>query len=132
MLRPPRAPSLSHSHSRARTHARGACPVCLCVLLLPPQGKATALHKAAEMGHKDFAELLLERNADVNSVTAVSADGCAGGGREGGWGGGGLLYCGFRVLVNVCVCVSSVRVLGGGARLLRFVQSVGNVYLYRT
>ena len=87
MLRPPRAPSLSHSHSRAHTHARGACPVCLRVLLLPPQFRYSALHVAAAEGHKDVAELLLERNADVNSVTGpVSADGCAGRGRERGWG----------------------------------------------
>jgi hypothetical protein len=36
-----------------------------------------------------------------------------------GWGKVVVFY--FRVLVNVCVRVSSVRVLGGGARLLRFV-----------
>ena len=65
---PARAPSLSHSHSRARTHARGACPVCLCVLLLPLQAKCTGLYIAARKGHKDVAELLLDRNADVNSV----------------------------------------------------------------
>ena len=41
-------------------------------------------------------------------------------GGDGGWGGGGLLYCGFRVLVNVCVCVSSVRVLGGGGTVVAF------------
>ena len=76
-LTPPRAPSLSHSHSRAHTHARGACPVCLCVLLLPPQDKNTPLHSAAELGHKDVAELLLGHKADVNSVNEVSADGCA-------------------------------------------------------
>ena len=81
---PARAPSLSHSHSRARTHARGACPVCLCVLLLPPQDKNTPLHWAADQGHKDVAELLLGHKADVNSVNEVSADGCAKGGREGG------------------------------------------------
>ncbi len=62
------------------------------MLLLPPQDKWTALSIAVQEGHKDVAELLLERNADVNSVTGpVSADGCAGGGREGGWGGGRLL-----------------------------------------
>jgi len=122
MLRPPRAPSLSHSHSRARTHARGACPVCLCVLLLPPQAKCTALFRAAQNGHKDVAELLLERNADVNSVNGpVSADGCAGGGREGGWGGGRLL-CFIFGCWSMCVCVYLVCVCwGGGARLLRFV-----------
>ena len=92
MLRPPRAPSLSHSHSRARTHARGACPVCLCVLLLPPQSKDTPLHAAAQQGHKDVAELLLGHKADVNSVDEVSADGCAGGGR-----GGGLFECFFSL-----------------------------------
>jgi hypothetical protein len=42
------------------------------------------------MGHKDVAELLLGHKADVNSIDDVSADGCAGGGREGGWGGGGV------------------------------------------
>ncbi len=123
MLRPPRAPSLSHSHSRARTHARGACPVCLCVLLLPPQGKATALHKAAEMGHKDVAELLLERNADVNSNTEgwVSADGCAGGIGRGGGVGEGCCIVAFGCW-SMCVCVYLVCVCwGGGARLLRFV-----------
>ena len=87
-LTPPRAPSLSHSHSRAHTHARGACPVCLCVLLLPPQRESTPLHRAARRGRKDVAELLLGHKADVNSIDGVSADGCAGGGREGGWGGG--------------------------------------------
>ena len=121
MLRPPRAPSLSHSHSRARTHARGACPVCLCVLLLPPQDQYTVLHMATQKGHKDVVELLLERNADVNSVDAVSADGCAGGGREGGWGGGGLLSF-FLGCWSMCVCVYLVCVCwGGGARLMRFV-----------
>ena len=58
----------------------GACPVCLCVLLLPPQDKYAPLHLAAILGHKDVAELLLGRKADVNSVDEVSADGCAGGG----------------------------------------------------
>ena len=72
------------------------------MLLLPPQDKWTALSIAVQEGHKDVAELLLERNADVNSVTGpVSADGCAGGGREGvGWGKVVVFY--FRVLVNVC------------------------------
>jgi hypothetical protein len=122
MLRPPRAPSLSHSHSRTRTHARGACPVCLCVLLLPPQKNCTALLIAASNGHKDVAELLLERNADVNSVNGpVSADGCARGGV--GWGKVVVFY--FRVLVNVCVCVSSVRVLWGGGTVIVLFLCVG-------
>ena len=102
------------------------------MLLLPPQNNCTALLIAASKGHKDVAELLLERNADVNSVNGpVSADGCAGGGREGGWGGGGLLYCCFRVLVNVCVYVTSVRVLGGGGTVVACCFCVlGIVYSY--
>ena len=92
MLRPPRAPSLSHSHSRARTHARGACPVCLCVLLLPPQFKDTPLHRALQEGHKDVAELLLGHKADVNRVGKVSAP----------WGGGRGFVC---VCVCVCLCM---------------------------
>ena len=54
------------------------------VLLLPPKDKNTPLHRAAYWGHKDVAELLLGHKADVNSVDYVSADGCAGGAREGG------------------------------------------------
>ena len=84
------------------------------MLLLPPQFRSTALHVAAEHGHKDVAELLLQRNADVNGVT---------------WGKVVVFY--FRVLVNVCVCVSSVRVLGGGGTVVAFCFCVfGNVYSY--
>ncbi len=37
----------------------------------------------------------------------------------------------FRVLVNVCMCVSSVRVLGGGGTVVAFCFCVlGNVYSY--
>jgi hypothetical protein len=73
----PHLPPRAHPHSPTHTHARGACPVCLCVLLLPPQNENTPLHLAAASGHKDVAELLLGHKADVNSVDKVSADGCA-------------------------------------------------------
>ena len=79
----PHLPPRAHPHSPTHTHARGACPVCLCVLLLPPQFKNTPLHWAAQEGHKDVAELLLGHKADVNSVGNVSADECAGGGLGG-------------------------------------------------
>ena len=94
----------------------------LCVLLLPPQDNDAPLHLAAFQGKEAVAELLLRHKADVNSVDAVSADGCAGGGGRGvGWGRDVVFY--FRVLVNVHVCVSSLACVcwGGGARLLRFV-----------
>ncbi len=84
------------------------------MLLLPPQGKSTPLHVAADSGHKDVAELLLGHKADVNSVDDVSADGCA----KGGGGGVGFLSIFFPLRVCeylVCVC------WGGGARLLLFV-----------
>ena len=42
------------------------------------------LHIAAYCGKEAVAELLLRHKADVNMVGKVSADGCAGGGREGG------------------------------------------------
>ena len=46
-----------------------------------------------------------------------------------GWGRVVVFY--FRVLVNVCVCVSSVRVLGWGGKVVAFCFCVlGNVYSY--
>ena len=102
------------------------------MLLLPPQDNRTGLWIAAWKGHKDVAELLLERNADVNSVNGpVSADGCAGGGREGGWGGGGLLSF-FLGCWSMCVCVYLVCVCwGGGGTVVAFCFCVlGNVYSY--
>ncbi len=46
-----------------------------------------------------------------------------------GWGKVVVFY--FRVLVNVCVCVSSVRVFGGGGTVVAFCFCVlGNVYSY--
>jgi hypothetical protein len=44
-----------------------------------------------------------------------------------GWGRVVVFY--FRVLVNVFVCVSSVRVLWGKARLLSFVFVCWVVYI---
>ena len=83
------------------------------MLLLPPQDKDAPLHVAAYHGKEAVAELLLRHKADVNMVGWVSADGCAGGGKRGGGGG---LYCCIVVLGcwSICVCVSSVRLLGGG------------------
>jgi hypothetical protein len=44
-----------------------------------------------------------------------------------GWGRVVVFY--FRVLVNVCVCISSVRVLGGWGTVVAFCFCVlGNVY----
>ena len=48
-----------------------------------------------------------------------------------GWGRVVVFFS--RVLVNVCVCVSSVRVLGWGGTVVAFCFCVlGNVYSYRT
>ena len=119
----PHLPPRAHPHSPTHTHARGACPVCLCVLLLPPQGKHTPLHIAAIKGHKDVAELLLGHKADVNSVGNVSADGLCFvsrvfvmytyTSRECGWGWRwgrvvvffclGVLVCVFNMWVCFCV-----------------------------
>ena len=76
------------------------------MLLLPPQDKYAPLHVAAILGHKDVAELLLGRKADVNSVDEVSADGCAGGGREEAGVGEG---CCMLFLECWCVYIYSSR-----------------------
>ena len=44
-----------------------------------------------------------------------------------GWGKVVVFY--FRVLVNVCVCVSSVRVLGGGGTVVAFCLECWVMYI---
>ena len=104
---------------RTHTHAAPALSVCV-LLLLPPQDKCTGLYIAAQNGHKDVAELLLERNADVNSVNGPVR-----------WGGGGLLYFVFGCW-SMCVCVYLVCVCcgGGGHGCCVLSRVLGNVYSY--
>ncbi len=77
----------------------------LCVLLLPPQKNNAPLHIAAACGKEAVAELLLRHKADVNMVGEVSADGCAGGGREGGGVGEGCCISFSGVGQCACVCI---------------------------
>jgi hypothetical protein len=98
------------------------------------QWKRTPLHHAATKGDQAIAELLLLHKADVNSVDEVSADGCAGGERKGGWGGG-LLHFVFWVLVKIrvrvyvqCACVG-VGGHGCCILLLRYISM--RVYFFR-